>query len=188
MDESLFSSAFLRPTWPNLVGFVGLGLLAVSFQCRDRVKVCLFLAAGTAAMTAHYFGKDAMAAAAVTGTMIFSHICGAFAGKHPRLRHAKLVLLPVLWGLTLPFVGSWIDLLPPIAVTVEVICLTQSRVVIVRSGFLFSQPLFTIFNIAVQSGPGLLANALILSSTIIGLLRFHGPGMLSAETKDRSGV
>ena len=166
-------SAFFALTPANIPGWLGLALLALSFQCRERVRVGLLLSAATVLLCVHYAGKEAWAAVMVTATMVPAHACGAFAGRFPVLRHAKLVILPLLWALTGSQIAGPLDTLPPLAVTIEILCLTQSRLWLMRSGFLMSQPLWVAYNVAVASGPGLIANALVFGSTAIGLWRHH---------------
>ena len=108
----------------NLIGWLGLLLIISSFRFKNRITIGGLLAITTVAMTAHYIGKEAWAVASVAGTMIFGHLCGAFAERFRRLQSAKFVLIPILWGLSLSIYSSWIDIIPALEVTIEVACLT----------------------------------------------------------------
>ncbi len=176
--------AFFAPTLPNAAGWVALGLLGLSFQMRRREGVGLVLAGASLMFALHYAGKGAFPGTVVALTVTGTSLAGAYAGRFPVLRLAKYVALPVLWGVSALVWTGPVDVLPALGVTLEVLGMTQRRLIVMRAGFAASQFLWVGFNLAVGSGPGLLANAIVFTSSVTGIVRHH---VLPRRTRPAQG-
>ncbi|MDB5161581.1 MAG: hypothetical protein JWM52_89 [Candidatus Saccharibacteria bacterium] len=158
----------------QIIGYVALLFIILSFQKNKRTTLLLIMLAGLLLFTIHYA------------------LLGAWTGSLANLIEAGVVFIAYkketntwaqkTWWLYL-FIGlyiitgvfttkSWIDVLPIIAQTFGAIAVWQIKARRIRFLMLLPRLLWFIYNLTVGSQAGVITEVLVTVSVLVGIARF----------------
>lgn len=159
LDDSMF--------WEQVLGFVGLGLLVISWQFRAQATI---LAWNVAAFVVFAAGLQVLGAHAGAVMMLFAAI---MAGTAIFTRHAGVMVVMMLGpaAVGLSFIERGIDLLPIVAHMTGAVAFFRRDVTRMRVWAPAGTVLWAIYNVIVGAWGQFLADLLILGSMVLGAWR-----------------
>lgn len=153
----------------HVFGVIGLSLIIVAWQYRDRSSILFFNAAAFL-----FFALELYLLGALTGSiiMISAFAQAVFAHFYRKTWVAILVTVPSAALGVLGF-QSWIDVLPVIAHFTAAVTFFSKDVLIMRAVAPIGTILWLIHNITVGAWAQSVTDMLILSAMIVGYLKNH---------------
>jgi membrane-associated HD superfamily phosphohydrolase len=165
------------------IGFIALILTIISFQQKQRNGILKIQVFSSSLYSIHFFLLNALAGAIMNFITIFrSYIFHQKTSK--KWANKKIWLYTFLAIIITSSYFTWqniYSILPAIALFIGTIAYWQKDAKKVRAISLFSRPFWLIYNILVLSIPGIIVEILILTSTIIGIIRLDLEKSVSAS-------
>ena len=158
----------------QVIGFIGMGFLVLSFQQNNRNKILIFILIGQLIFLVHFIMLGAWTAVAMNSvgavrTLIFQY-------KEQKQWAAKsywpiLFIAGFIGFGTLSWQG-WYSILPITAMSIETVGLWMKNPKTIRFINLFPHPPWFTYNFLMGSWPGVIAELLMFGSILVGIWRF----------------
>lgn len=158
----------------QLLGYIAVVLLFISFQIDNRKSILGFLIAGMVFLAAHQFLLGALAGAIANGLTIIRNLVFRHKNDTPVLQH---FIWPYLFSGILVCTGlffwqGWYSLLPALAVTASTFALWADDTKTIRILSLVGPLLWLPYAFIIESIPTVLIQVVIISSILIAMFRF----------------
>ncbi|MEO0292858.1 MAG: YgjV family protein [candidate division WOR-3 bacterium] len=156
------------------IGVLGLISAIISFQSNKRIKILVFLGIGQIFFAIHFAllgAKTASGMNLIGAIRTFSFILRE-RKKYLEKNILMFLFIALFWATGILCWDKWISILPVIGMTFETIALWMKEPKKIRIGLLSPRPLWLTYNIIYNSYPGVLAEAFVLTSIFIGIVRF----------------
>lgn len=165
----------------QLIGFIGLLFLVLSFQQNNRNRILLLILIGQLIFLVHFILLGAWTAVAMNSVGAVRTLIFQFKG---RKKWAELSFWPVVFIANFLVFGllaweSWYSVLPIIAMSIETVGLWKKNPKLIRIINLFPHPPWFTYNLISGSWPGVATEVLIFVSVIVGIVRFDLKGRRS---------
>ncbi len=158
----------------QLIGFIGLVFLVLSFQQNNRNKILVLILTGQLIFLAHFILIGAWTAVAMNTvgalrTLIFQY-------KETK-RWAERYFWPFIFILGFILSGllawqEWYSVLPIIAMSIETVGLWMNKPKAIRFINLFPHPLWFTYNLIMMSWAGITVEVMIFISILIAIYRY----------------
>ena len=171
----------------QIIGFVAMALIILSFQIKDPKKMILVQSAAQLLFTVHYFMIGSPSGALQNAVSVIRAICLISSFKPLKSKAAKWVfiaaymLMPII---TMNSPTDFIPFLPGIGMAINTYCLWDMNSRRHRMSQLFIvSPLWIAYNIFNLSYAGILTEVFNASSSLVFLLRTHAFSRNKGEQK-----
>jgi hypothetical protein len=158
----------------EILGYIALALLFISFQINHRKGILGFLIAGMVFLATHQFLLGAYAGAAANGLSIARNLIFRYKNDYKVLNNIVWPYLfsTILLGTSLLFWQGWYSILPAVAVIASTFALWSTSTRTIRFLSLIGPTLWLPYAIIIESTPTLLIQIVIISSIVIAIFRF----------------
>jgi hypothetical protein len=158
----------------QVLGYVAVMLLFISFQIDDRRSILGFLTAGMIFLATHQFLLGALAGAIANGLTILRNLVFRHKNDTPVLKH---FIWPYLFSFILVMTGllfwqGWYSILPALAVTASTFALWANSTKTIRMLSLIGPLLWLPYAFIIDSLPTILIQVVIITSIVIAVWRF----------------
>lgn len=158
----------------QILGYVAVAILFVSFQVNNREKILGWLVLGMVFLATHQFLLGAFAGAIANGLTITRNITFRHKKDNRILNHYiwPYVFSTVLVASGIYFWQGWHSLLPALAVTASTFALWADDTKTIRILSLIGPFLWLPYAFIIESIPTVLIQVVIISSILIAMFRF----------------
>lgn len=158
----------------QIIGFVGLLFVVLSFQKNTRGAILLFLAIAQVFFTLHFSLLSAWTGAAMNGlaairTFMFYKRDTVLLFKNPLLMYIFMAVFILAGFMTWQ---AWYSVLLIIAMVADTYAVWNERTSRLRAFMLIPRPLWFTYNLIVGSYAGLTTEIFVFLSILIGIIRF----------------
>lgn len=161
----------------QIIGFVAMALIIISFQVKDSKKMVLTQCAAQTLFTIHYFMIGSPSGALQNAVSVVRALCLLSSFKPLKSNAAKWVFIAVYMVMpvfTMSSPTDFIQFLPGIGMAVNTYCIWDMNSRRHRMSQLFvASPLWIIYNLFNISYAGVLTEVFNATSSLIFLLRTH---------------
>ena len=156
------------------IGIAAFALIVISVQSNNRKTILATIAAGQILFALHFYLLSAWIAVAMNAigalrSFVFSRKSESKWAENSLWPYAFSglfwLVLPITWQ-------GYASLLPPIAMTMATIALWSDKTKDMRALLLASRPLWFAYAFIVGSYGGMLTDAFLFMSILVGMLRF----------------
>lgn len=167
----------------QLIGFIGLLFLVLSFQENNRNRILIFILIGQLIFLTHFIFLGAWTAVAMNSVGAIRTLVFQYRGRKNWAGKSIWPIVFILGFFTFGFLAweSWYSILPIIAMSIETVGFWMKNPKTIRFINLFPLPLWFTYNLIVESWPGITSGILIFGSILIGIWRFD---LGKIKTKD----
>ncbi len=158
----------------QILGYIAVAILFVSFQVNNREKILGWLVLGMVFLATHQFLLGAFAGAIANGLTIIRNITFRHKKDNQILNHFiwPYVFSTVLVATGVFFWQGWYSLLPALAVTASTFALWADDTKTIRILSLIGPFLWLPYAFIIESIPTVLIQVVIISSILIAMFRF----------------
>jgi len=158
----------------QILGYIAVVLLFVSFQINDRKSILGVLVVGMVFLASHQFLLGALAGAIANGLTVVRNLVFRQKNDAPFLNHFiwPYVFTVVLVSTSFFFWQGWHSILPALAVTASTFALWANDTKTIRVLSLIGPILWLPYAFIIQSTPTILIQVVIISSILIAMFRF----------------
>lgn len=158
----------------QLIGFVALILLVIVFQRDNRKSMLRLMMAAALLYSVHFFMLGAFTGAAMNLLNMFRSYVFVNRDDAKWARHNwwLYVFLGAIFTLGVATWAGWYSVLAIVAVSVQTIAFWSTNTRVIRYISLIVPPCWFAYNLIVGSIPGMLTEAMILGSLLVGIYRF----------------
>lgn len=162
----------------QVLGYIAVVLLFVSFQIDNRKSILGFLIAGMVFLAAHQFLLGALAGAIANALTIIRNLVFRHKNDTAILQHAAwpYVFSTILVCTGLLFWQGWYSLLPALAVTASTFALWADNTKTIRVLSLIGPLVWLPYAFIIESVPTVLIQVVIIASIVIAMVRFDWKG------------
>jgi hypothetical protein len=158
----------------QLLGYIAVVFLFISFQVDNRKKILGLLIIGMVFLAAHQFLLGALAGAIANGLTIVRNLVFRQKNETPILQH---FIWPYLFSAILVATGlffwqGWHSILPALAVTASTFALWVNNTKTIRLLSLIGPLLWLPYAFVIDSIPTILIQLVIVTSILIAMFRF----------------
>jgi hypothetical protein len=173
----------MSSTLIQIVGFIGLLFLVLSFQQKSRKNILILMALGQLIFMVHFILLGAWTAA---GMNIVGTVRTLVFRSREEKKWASWKYWPVVFILLFATAGllareSWLGVLPVIAMTIETTGLWLKNVKRLRFINLFPHPFWFTYNLIKGSWAGVVCEIFVFSSIIVAIIRYDILGIKSPD-------
>lgn len=158
----------------QILGYIAVAILFVSFQVNNREKILGWLVLGMVFLATHQFFLGAFAGAIANGLTIIRNITFRHKKDNQILNHYiwPYVFSTILVATGIYFWQGWHSLLPALAVTASTFALWADDTKTIRILSLIGPFLWLPYAFIIDSIPTVLIQVVIISSILIAMFRF----------------
>lgn len=158
----------------QILGYIAVAILFVSFQVNNREKILGWLVLGMVFLATHQFLLGAFAGAIANGLTIIRNITFRHKKDNQILNHYiwPYVFSTILVATGIYFWQGWHSLLPALAVTASTFALWADDTKTIRILSLIGPLLWLPYALIIDSIPTVLIQVVIISSILIAMFRF----------------
>lgn len=158
----------------QILGYIAVAILFVSFQVNNREKILGWLVLGMVFLATHQFLLGAFAGAIANGLTIIRNVTFRHKKDNQILNH---YIWPYVFSIVLVATGiyfwqGWHSLLPALAVTASTFALWADDTKTIRILSLIGPFLWLPYAFIIESLPTVLIQVVIISSILIAMFRF----------------
>lgn len=160
----------------------GLGIVAVilgfvNYQVKTREQVLYVHIATTVCFTLHYMLIGAFSGMAMNFIGIIRNIVFYFAGKNGKVSKVWSVSFAVIMGIMGVIAWeSWYSVLAVVGLVINSYSMSFTNPNNIRKSILITSPLVLAYDVLVSSVGGAVYEAIVIISSIVGLIRFSKKG------------
>jgi len=158
----------------NVLGYIAVVLLFVSFQMNDRKGILGYMTAAMFFLATHQFLLGALAGAVANSLVIVRNLFFRYKNDQPLLQHIiwPYLFCAVMVAATLLFWQGWHSLLPAGAIIAATYALWADDPKTIRRWSLVSPIFWLPYAIIIDSVPTILIQVVFTSSILIAMWRF----------------
>ena len=158
----------------QLIGFIGLLFLVLSFQQNNRNKILILILIGQIIFLIHFIFLEAWTAVAMNSVGAIRTLVFQYKGRKNWAGKSFWPITFIMGFIVFGFLAweSWYSILPIIAMSIETVGLWMRNPKTIRFINLFPHPPWFTYNLIVGSWPGIVTEILIFTSILIGIWRF----------------
>lgn len=164
----------MSPAIIQSIGFLGLIVLVLSYQQKNRTRILGLMLMGQLAFTAHFILLGAWTAVGMNIVGIVRSIVFLLSEKRKwaNWRYWPVVFIVLFLAAGLMARESWLGALPVLAMVVETTGLWLKNLKKLRMISLFPHPFWVVYNMIKGSWAGVITEVFVFSSILIAIVRY----------------
>ena len=158
----------------QVVGFVGMAMLALAYLQKKRESILAFNIASAVSWTLHFILLGALTGAAMNAVSILR--AGVFFAAAKKRNRQPIIFIGVLLifvAMALLTWQGWVSVLPLVAMTLSTVAMWQKNPQHMRAIIFMSTPFWIIYNVINHSIAGVITEVLLAVSAVVGLYLYR---------------